>query len=639
MDVVNTINEAEKALEIAKNQGLTLDFSYLENLIEKAKQCLINNDYSNAIEYAEQALSELESANDMYIAPARNQVLNEIQEIKNFVYNLRRLEVDVSDTEDIYKEIQTLLNSASSLSDYEKLMSMVGELKKELERLKEEKERLDEMPKAISNSMREIKQEVGFLKTKNIETYSIEEKLQEAVDLFATAEAEEEYQRIMGQIEKVRLELDKVKEGAEKANEKKNTLMNYLYQSETIIEELETSGYDVSIFKETKDEFMNIVNESTNPDELDVLDEQIKDFIVQLQDAIEKSRQILGLKQTAMNEVEKLKAISTELVEIGGDIQDYEEGIRDIVKSFNESSQEDDFKTIIQRIDDMIPVVREKIDKIHEEKRQKEVVFTEISAIEEDIGKLEEFTDTTEANDMIAGARELLESKEYEAALAELDKCRQIVFNLNDAQPVFEVKIDTEDVEPDNWAQTDMILTNTGKAHAKNIVITLDGPVEIRKLKPIAILKAGEETTQKVGIKFTDRGEIPLDIQIHCFRVKDASEFNFNIDYWASVGVAQAQKMEKPLVTIISPEGGETSFEGGEGGEKSPDMSAPPEIPEPPLDLDDDEEDVYTKDTREEGEADKDIIKRMKKLEELKQLGLISEDEYNEKRKELLANL
>ena len=36
---------------------------------------------------------------------------------------------------------------------------------------------------------------------------------------------------------------------------------------------------------------------------------------------------------------------------------------------------------------------------------------------------------------------------------------------------------------------------------------------------------------------------------------------------------------------------------------------------------------------------DKDIIKRMKKLEELKQLGLISEDEYNEKRKELISNL
>jgi len=47
-----------------------------------------------------------------------------------------------------------------------------------------------------------------------------------------------------------------------------------------------------------------------------------------------------------------------------------------------------------------------------------------------------------------------------------------------------------------------LMATVKGDIHeiGKNIVITLDGPVEIRKLKPIGMLKAGEETSVTVEL-------------------------------------------------------------------------------------------------------------------------------------------
>lgn len=635
MKVVDKIHSAENELATAQTKGYNIDMSYIDAILEEAKQGLVSNNFNWSLEKVQEAMQELNGIKETFCGPIKQKVIAQIDEIKNYIYNLRKMEVDVSDTEPLYKKIQDTLRNATDYSDYEEALGYTDELKAELIRLKEEKEKLDELPKQISATMREIKMEVGFLKTKNIDTSFIEEKLQEAVDLFATAEEEEEYQRVINLTNKVNDQLGKLKEKVEQVNHKRDSFEPVIESAERMIEELKNNKAETQEHLVFIEKFRTQLIEANDMEELEEMEESFKDFVVSLQAAIERSREVLGLQQSAMNEVDKLKATSTELVEAGGDLTVYEERIREIINEFNGCKTEKDFTKIIGEIDELIPLINEEISTIKENNRLSGVLNADLENLENEISAIKEHTDTTEANDLIANVKELIESKDFSAAQTEVQKCQQIIYNLKDAQPVFEVKIDTEDVEPNNWAQTDLIVINNGKAHSKQIVITFEGPLEIRKLKPIANLKAGEEHIQKIGVKFTDKGEIPIDIKVNCVRTMDDSEFEFTMDYWASVGISPVQK-EKPLVTIVAPEAGGSASYPSDVGEGLPPPDDIDEAVEAEVDMDSDE--IFG-DKDEEDEEDKDIVKRMKKLNELKQLGLIEEEEYQEKRKELLSNL
>jgi hypothetical protein len=127
-----------------------------------------------------------------------------------------------------------------------------------------------------------------------------------------------------------------------------------------------------------------------------------------------------------------------------------------------------------------------------------------------------------------------------------------------------------------------MRLANTGTADARNLSVNIDGPIELRAMDNIELLKAGAQYNDDIGVRSEEAGTVPFTLTVDCTRAPDDREYHFEKELWLEFRKALDLSGAKTItidrsVHIVdsvlnrSEVGGEESLEGvpqqGEEGE------------------------------------------------------------------------
>ena len=108
--------------------------------------------------------------------------------------------------------------------------------------------------------------------------------------------------------------------------------------------------------------------------------------------------------------------------------------------------------------------------------------------------------------------------------------------------PNIQASLEVQTAKLERWSEATLILSNTGKALAKDVKIRIMGDVEIEGLKDLAAIRAKGEERLPVKVKMTAKGVVPLVIRVESRRVLDDKEYVQEMI--AQVEVSSAQSSE-----------------------------------------------------------------------------------------------
>jgi hypothetical protein len=110
---------------------------------------------------------------------------------------------------------------------------------------------------------------------------------------------------------------------------------------------------------------------------------------------------------------------------------------------------------------------------------------------------------------------------------------------LESSAPVIRVTIVGPRLVADTWNKVVMKIQNSGNADAASVQVSIDGPVELRALDELPLLRAGETYNDEIGVKCEENGSIPVKLLVDCERPHDSTPFHFEAELWL--------EFEKPL--------------------------------------------------------------------------------------------
>jgi hypothetical protein len=138
---------------------------------------------------------------------------------------------------------------------------------------------------------------------------------------------------------------------------------------------------------------------------------------------------------------------------------------------------------------------------------------------------------------------------DYQLALASLKKSIDTVKTaVSEFRPKLVAKINLDRVEKGKWIETEILLTNQGKALAKDIHVNILGDVSIEgNTKIEAIRGGGGEVKLIVKMKLETPGEVPILIKMTSTRIMDGMTFEDESNYHVFV---LEPKLEAPKAAV-----------------------------------------------------------------------------------------
>jgi tetratricopeptide (TPR) repeat protein len=164
------------------------------------------------------------------------------------------------------------------------------------------------------------------------------------------------------------------------------------------------------------------------------------------------------------------------------------------------------------------------------------------------IDKAKDFCTVLEADELLDSANSAFKTGVYEAALVHAKKADELAKKLRkESKTEIELELSEQSFKPNVWKPLNLILRNTGNAHARGVKIDFSQEVEVKKLEEVN-LNAGEEKSLKIGFRPIQEGEIPLDTIIN-YRDFDNKEYANEMTFWITVG-EKVEKKDEPDMGI-----------------------------------------------------------------------------------------
>ena len=136
-------------------------------------------------------------------------------------------------------------------------------------------------------------------------------------------------------------------------------------------------------------------------------------------------------------------------------------------------------------------------------------------------------------DDGLAEVQKLLDAgRSAEAGRMAQKLLKQIEDGLEASSPQINVTITGPPLTSSGWNRVVMKLANTGTADARGLVVSIDGPIELRAQDNIEILKAGMEYNDDIGVRSDEPGTVPVKLTVDCTRAPDDREYHFEKELW-----------------------------------------------------------------------------------------------------------
>jgi eukaryotic-like serine/threonine-protein kinase len=222
-------------------------------------------------------------------------------------------------------------------------------------------------------------------------------------------------------------------------------------------------------------------------------------------------QQLTELRNDASSKLLRAKGMLNKAGQLGIDTSQLE----DILAKAEQAFQKENYTHTIDNVKKYLAL----IDQAEKNKKQLEQMRRSasdkiISAIFS-IEKAERIGVTIKyARELNTKAQSAFDANDYNSAIRFANKSKDTAEQLIDeSKPSISIELPPK-MEYDAWKRRDLIVTNEGTAHAVAITITFLTALEVRDLKVIKRLDAGERKTINFNIKPTEKGEVPVDYSI-----------------------------------------------------------------------------------------------------------------------------
>ncbi len=124
-------------------------------------------------------------------------------------------------------------------------------------------------------------------------------------------------------------------------------------------------------------------------------------------------------------------------------------------------------------------------------------------------------------------------------ALSDLEKL------LERAEPNFNITFDYTRLNANEWHKTEILVENTGDAHAFDVMLTFSDEFDTKRLTPIDI-PAGTSQIIDIGIKPRVKGTVPFEVTA-TYRDKKENDYKQTFEFWIDVlESSQSHPMDTP---------------------------------------------------------------------------------------------
>jgi len=113
--------------------------------------------------------------------------------------------------------------------------------------------------------------------------------------------------------------------------------------------------------------------------------------------------------------------------------------------------------------------------------------------------------------------------------------------------PKIEALLEAPEAKVNTWSSATLVLTNTGRALAKDVRVRILGDVEVDGLRDVAAIRARGTETVPLKIRFGNPGTIPVAIQVTSKRVFDDKEYQQDGVAQVVVGSTAREEIRREL--------------------------------------------------------------------------------------------
>ena len=118
--------------------------------------------------------------------------------------------------------------------------------------------------------------------------------------------------------------------------------------------------------------------------------------------------------------------------------------------------------------------------------------------------------------------------------------------------PKIEASLEKGEAQAGEWLETVLVLRNQGRALAKDVRVRILGDVEVEGKLDAPTIRARGEERLPLRLKFTEKGVVPLAVQVTSVRLIDGKDFTEEVGVQVEVrGVEEEAEEVKPLIAEI----------------------------------------------------------------------------------------
>ncbi len=225
-------------------------------------------------------------------------------------------------------------------------------------------------------------------------------------------------------------------------------------------------------------------------------------------------------------------------VEDGVEVDGGEQLLQKAREAFDLATSIDMFNDVYEHIDTLQRKEAEGREEKREEREALEGVRSEVERLEAEAGRVRGHIVLSALDSDLSLLADARERKNLDEMRALVEKSTATLDEALLISPEIFLEIAGEGLRPDVWSQISLVVSNVGKANARNIRMNFDGPLEVRRVKTIDGLRAGEKKVMEVGVKFSGVGKVPIDVEIIYGRTLDEKQYLFSEETWLEVGDA-----------------------------------------------------------------------------------------------------
>ena len=219
-------------------------------------------------------------------------------------------------------------------------------------------------------------------------------------------------------------------------------------------------------------------------------------------------QRLTELRNDASSKLKRAKGMLNKAEQLGIEMSQLE----DIFDKAEQAFQKENYTHTIDYIKNYLTL----IDQAEKNKKQLEQMrksaSEQIKSAKFSIEKAEKIGVTVQhARELKTKAKSAFDANDYNSAIIYSNKSRGAAEQfIDESKPSISIELPPK-MQYDAWKHRDLIVTNKGTAHAVAITITFLTALEMRDLKIIERLDAGEQKTINVNIKPTEKGDVPVD--------------------------------------------------------------------------------------------------------------------------------